>query len=705
MAHVQPNGLHAPIAGAPFGARPPFPGSAAGPVAVPGQPPMHPHALHPQQQQHTFPTGYGPMEGGGYRPSVPQRYTAPGPTSATAGPGAGGIGGIGGVDAFGNDEDGSNDEGGAGGGAHSWAKNSPATIQWLVDNYETAEGVSLPRSTLYEHYQEYCTVSGVDPVNAASFGKLIRHIFPNLKTRRLGTRGNSKYHYYGIRVKPTSSLAAHHANDDNGDASGPPHYGHQGGAYGADGRGGSAVDAHAQPGQRGREDAGQGHTAGSDSQHPQHTGGAPAPASTSLPDFGPLDAPPPPDVPAEHMSILATTYRAHCERVLDIVSRANFNDVETTWRHFWQTIPDHFRRLLVIPAVVAHIQRCDSLLYETLVDVLVPDVLRPLPVALTQSIRHFAKSLEGWLTFALEGQPQALVMAKLTAVAAFSQTLRRYTSLNHLAQAARAVLHNADQITHMLSDLNRVDFGNVHEQAAWVCQCPDDVVRRLEGEFKQYLQQQHTLEQWAQWLQRVVADALGTRGERDKEGGAGSAGVPDSRPPASMQTARQFLMKWSFYSSLVIRDLTLRSAQSFGSFHLMRLLYDEYMFYLVERHVAAHGSGAVVGILARDFTAPVVVSAHGDTDSSSKDRDDTIDARVGGDVKPAELAIPGQVDGVAGGNAAGEGEDAPITGTGEAAAAAAAAVAVTGLVNGGKRAREDDGTDHDSRAKHARTAE
>jgi regulatory factor X 1/2/3 len=46
----------------------------------------------------------------------------------------------------------------------------------------------------------------IEPVNAASFGKLIRSIFPNLKTRRLGTRGHSKYHYYGIRIKATSEL-------------------------------------------------------------------------------------------------------------------------------------------------------------------------------------------------------------------------------------------------------------------------------------------------------------------------------------------------------------------------------------------------------------------------------------------------------------------------------------------------------------------
>ena len=81
--------------------------------------------------------------------------------------------------------------------------------------------------------------------------------------------------------------------------------------------------------------------------------------------------------------------------------------------------------------------------------------------SLTQAIRNFAKSLEGWLKNALVGVPEEMSKAKLGAVGAFAQTLRRYTSLNHLAQAARAVLQNTTQINQMLSDLNRVDFANV----------------------------------------------------------------------------------------------------------------------------------------------------------------------------------------------------------------------------------------------------
>jgi len=86
------------------------------------------------------------------------------------------------------------------------SRTSPATVVWLHQNYEAAEGVSLGRSTLYEHYQKHCDQCTTEPVNPASFGKLIRSVFRDLKTRRLGTRGNSKYHYYGIRVKNDSTL-------------------------------------------------------------------------------------------------------------------------------------------------------------------------------------------------------------------------------------------------------------------------------------------------------------------------------------------------------------------------------------------------------------------------------------------------------------------------------------------------------------------
>ncbi|XP_071443815.1 DNA-binding protein RFX2 isoform X2 [Hetaerina americana] len=467
-------------------------------------------------------------------------------------------------------------------------------VQWLLENYETAEGVSLPRSTLYNHYLRHCTENKLDPVNAASFGKLIRSVFLGLRTRRLGTRGNSKYHYYGIRVKPNSSLNQL-SEDGTTIAVGPRQM------QGGNSQGGVNTQASQKrykslssmsktSGDSTQYDQGSCSNPGSNlssSASPQHNQFL-GDSSNAIPDFPEIvfaGLPLPEDVNLEDVDTLRSIYREHCEAFLDAVINLEFNTVESLWREFWRSQDNNngdeceeekylsktkLYLLCKCPPVQDFVRRVDYHFYQNLVEVLIPDVLRPIPSSLTQAIRNFAKGLEGWLTSAMNDCPDEMVQLKVSAVSAFAQTLRRYTSLNHLAQAARAVLQNSAQISQMLADLNRVDFHNVQEQASWVCQCEDGVVQRLEADFKVTLEAQNSLEQWAAWLKGVVAQVL-----KPYEGKANFA-----------KAARQFLLKWSFYSSMVIRDLTLRSAASFGSFHLIRLLYDEYMFYLIEHQVA-----------------------------------------------------------------------------------------------------------------------
>ena len=69
-----------------------------------------------------------------------------------------------------------------------------------------------------------------------------------------------------------------------------------------------------------------------------------------------------------------------------------------------------------------------------------------------------------------------------------------------------------------------------------------------------------------------------------------------------------FIRLFFCFSSMVIRDLTLRSAASFGSFHLIRLLYDEYMFYLVEHKVAAATGETPIAVMGevRDSLATFI---------------------------------------------------------------------------------------------------
>ncbi|XP_075994846.1 MHC class II regulatory factor RFX1a isoform X4 [Genypterus blacodes] len=483
-----------------------------------------------------------------------------------------------------------NSSGGAGGNGQNYshtARASPAT--WLLDNYETAEGVSLPRSTLYCHYLLHCQEQKLEPVNAASFGKLIRSVFMGLRTRRLGTRGNSKYHYYGLRIKAGSSLLRLMEDQQHLAMRQQPFSQKQ-----------RLKPVHKVEGMT------NGTTSGAGQQQQQQQGSGQVDISTqvqqyqqfldasrTLPEFPDIDLQGkalPEGIELEHIKSFQLLYREHCEAILDVMVNLQFTLVETLWKTFWRfsqnqagdaTLAVHDESEKRLPKsclvllckydpVLRWSRDCDNSLYQGLVEILIPDVLRPIPSALTQAIRNFAKSLESWLTNAMMNIPEEMVRIKVTSANAFAQTLRRYTSLNHLAQAARAVLQNTAQINQMLSDLNRVDFANVQEQASWACRCEDRVVQRLEQNFKLTLQQQNSLEQWAAWLDGVVSQVL----------------KPYQQSPAFPKAAKLFLLKWSFYSSMVIRDLTLRSAASFGSFHLIRLLYDEYMYYLIEHRVA-----------------------------------------------------------------------------------------------------------------------
>ncbi|CAN8027716.1 unnamed protein product, partial [Ixodes persulcatus] len=313
-------------------------------------------------------------------------------------------------------------------------------VQWLIDNYETAEGVSLPRSTLYNHYLRHCGEHKLEPVNAASFGKLIRSVFLGLRTRRLGTRGNSKYHYYGIRVKPNSPLnqiseevtttalrqqSATQAkrfrlggktteNHDSGTAT-------PGSAQTPDSSSGggaaAATVAVATPVAATQPSA-------AAQQHHQYLGDA----SSAIPPLGEVEfgsSPLPDGIGMKDVDNFKRIYRDHCESFLDAVMNLHFSAIESLWQSLWRVqgaecgdqekllSKSSLFVLCKCEPIQKFVQRADYQFYQNLVDVLIPDVLRPIPSSLTQAIRNFAKSLEGWLTSAMQGVPEDMVKVKV----------------------------------------------------------------------------------------------------------------------------------------------------------------------------------------------------------------------------------------------------------------------------------------------------
>ncbi|XP_076864424.1 DNA-binding protein RFX5 isoform X2 [Brachyhypopomus gauderio] len=80
------------------------------------------------------------------------------------------------------------------------------TCNWIRSHLEEHADTCLPKQDVYETYRKHCENLQQRPLSAANFGKIIRDIFPNIKARRLGGRGQSKYCYSGIRRKTVLNM-------------------------------------------------------------------------------------------------------------------------------------------------------------------------------------------------------------------------------------------------------------------------------------------------------------------------------------------------------------------------------------------------------------------------------------------------------------------------------------------------------------------
>ncbi|XP_063678417.1 regulatory factor X 4-like isoform X2 [Bolinopsis microptera] len=409
---------------------------------------------------------------------------------------------------------------------------SPVTQRWLSENYEVSEGCSVPRNVIYEHYLDFCVRNSVQPVNAASFGKIIRQHFPTLKTRRLGSRGQSKYHYYGLAIKETSQ---YHMNDYT-----------------------YSSPARTQP-------------LKSNIVSPVK----PVPAdvlASLLPDFPKSDVLKiPKQAKIAHITTFLEQYRIYSHNVLEVIVKAAFSEVEPLLMKFWGSFSDEvLSSLNLFSDVVAY---CDILLSKTIISLLLPTPLHPIPSSLTQTIRSFCKQYGGWTRMAVAGLPGNIVQAVLQASDIFVAMMRRQTTLTHIAQATRTVLSSSSAVSQMIHDWCHLDIDSMTHQAMFLFTSPEGdmssgTLKRIQSEFSELLGEQASVEEYAEWIKELIDKFV----------------VKSDSEETFKNHAQKFVSQWSYFISRIVRDLTLRSAPSFGSFHLLHMLFSDYVLHLVEEH-------------------------------------------------------------------------------------------------------------------------
>ncbi|KAK1920387.1 hypothetical protein P3342_002683 [Pyrenophora teres f. teres] len=339
---------------------------------------------------------------------------------------------------------------------------------------------SVPRNRVYSKYAERCGTDRVIPLNPASFGKLVRVIFPGIQTRRLGVRGESKYHYVDLELiddksegedarRPSHGAAAHHALKRQ--ASGTPR-------LNLDATPRLTADSAQFPPRESRMEAqGNYYTPTSSrgvlftdiySSHfqPSHTRTKtsyehelkfPTPDILEAPDAFVVELPDiKPYLPArtdpDSADNLVAMYRSHVVSLVDSVRYCKEKQFFRLFGTFHGTLTVPVQKLFATPELAPWIKECDWMMYQKMIRNVSQLTLQVAPPPVLKFLDNVAKTLHAHITAKFSALPVHVLEAKLEPATLFGHLLRQMLRVNSAAHAAAVMLTAESHRTHMYAD-------------------------------------------------------------------------------------------------------------------------------------------------------------------------------------------------------------------------------------------------------------
>ncbi|CAE6439465.1 hypothetical protein ACGC1H_000790 [Rhizoctonia solani] len=511
---------------------------------------------------------------------------------------------------------------------------------WLTANYAPYADGNVPRQGLYNSYRNICDAHGIPHINTATLGKAIRLCFPAIKTRRLGVRGNSKYHYCGIRPVTATEVAflqefirksnqqaqlamsmraasssqsgsdARSEDDDEDDES----------ESGAPARQTSLnLGVETKPGTSSSLDdktpttntllsAAQGSRKPTDAFTPAQirsrkntVNDDTTTPSTAIPnDTNPYVVPPTygsvrqmPGFPnieealGPNASVTSpqnvaarevwSWFEAHLDGLMESVRTFRFDQFEIHLRTFWAGLSGDHREVVHAPAVAGLMAKADAMVFDEILEMLRSQVLAPIPPQALTSLRQLADKMEKILLVALENFGSTFVEPKVELGARFGHLVLRFLDIFQVTQALSSVLTNPKQLSDMRRSWRDIDFESVRNQSALVCNCRhEDLVQLLEVDFTTLLD---ALAASTEPVRDVMAWADNCC---ERLMGARNNG----QEPRATMSSRSVLIRWQYVTSQIMRDLTIRSDPAFGAFQILKLFMDDWIALNVLRSVA-----------------------------------------------------------------------------------------------------------------------
>lgn len=489
---------------------------------------------------------------------------------------------------------------------------------WINQTCTKGKG-SVPRGRVYSNYAFRCGNERIQVLNPASFGKLVRVLFPGLKTRRLGVRGESKYHYVNFTLLEEQPDALETENTPPAPILGPStttlaNFNTLPSQPAIAARPGPeravfptaeiAPQADKPLPNRTREFPHSRYNQPHVVSYDQMTsamgktthklrfvldqGVTSLQEPLALPSIEPFL---PSGTDSDAARSLTALYRAHCTSLVECIRYCKQKTFFHLFTSFQGTLTMPVQKLFGNPALAPWIEECDFVLYQRMMRIVSSLTLQVVPKTVLDTLRTISERLVPHIRESFQDQPLHVVRAKEAPAAIFASLLERALRVNLTAHAAANMLSNPAN-----RDLMYLEFITMVYPLKIAEYVPtpgmDDVVYLLLNEMRGLLDPVDI--PWDIEKQTLYGDYLMKTGR-----------IPRPKTAAD-STVANVLDRWvSFLCSLperfpyashtdivwcvqrvgtaVMRDLTISQGKSFGSWWVTKCWIDEMIQFLAEQ--------------------------------------------------------------------------------------------------------------------------
>ncbi|KAF1957578.1 hypothetical protein CC80DRAFT_515724 [Byssothecium circinans] len=460
---------------------------------------------------------------------------------------------------------------------------------WLRKACTTVKDASVPRNRVYSKYAEICGDQRVTTLNPASFGKLVRVIFPGINTRRLGVRGESKYHYVDLALHeeleggsrpvtsdPSGAMSRRHSRRQesiapivHASANPPP---------AADTASFPSPDLSTLPmnpsqGRVFAEPYSQAYHSSNSRTAPDYVYNLQFPSEDLLANTGDLSINLPdvhPYLPAKYdedaANALVALYRSHCTSLVDAVRFCKEKQFFKLFTSFHGTLTIPVQKLFAMRELANWIKECDWMMYQIMIRNVSQLTLQVAPPTVLKFLDNIGKMLHGHISTTFSTLPLHVLEAKLEPATIFAHLLRQMLRVNSTAHAAAVALTVDNQREAMWNDwLAYVKIKRVIENVLPQSCALETVFHILAIEVRDLL-----IPPWSgqrAMPEETVIDRISSFLIK----------LPSRFPNA---TTRALLLCIDALGSAALREITVENGVSFQGWWLTKVFIDEYAHWL-----------------------------------------------------------------------------------------------------------------------------